>query len=48
MREESAFLDHVADAPPDDVDLVSAQLRAIELDLAAVRLEQTDDQTQQR
>ncbi len=48
MREESALLDHVTDAPPDNVDLVSAKLRPIELDLASIRLEQADDQTEQR
>ncbi len=57
MREQSAFLNYVTDAPPDDVDPASAEatagrlvginLRAVENDFAAVRLDQADDQTEQ-
>jgi hypothetical protein len=48
MGKEPAFLNHVTDPTPDDVDSVSAKLRPIELNFAAVRLDQADDQTEQR
>jgi hypothetical protein len=57
MWKQSAFLNHITDTPPNDVDPtftkakagrpVSAELRSIESNFAAVGLEQTDDQTKQ-
>ena len=47
MWKEPAFLNHVTDTPSDDVDPVGAKLGSIELDFAGIRLDQTDDQTQQ-
>src|SRR5207248_4755766 len=64
MRKQTAFLNHITDAPPNDVDpafaktpvrlgptagrLVSAKFHSIELNFAAIGLEQADNQTKQR
>jgi len=38
VREQPAFLDYVADAPAQHVDVVERDLRSIEIDVAGIRL----------
>ena len=47
MRKQAAFLDHVTNSPPDDVDLFGRHFGAIETNCAAICAYQSDNEAKQ-
>ena len=47
VRKQAAFLDHVTNAATQRVDVVTRDLRAVEVDHPGIRFNQANDQPQQ-